>query len=76
MIPAEVIYRVFRLKVGQRSGTGFTIEEDGKEYLVTARHLAEPLCGDCQIELFKNGAWSPLKERLRNTPAPDVFSKT
>ena len=61
MIPAEVIYRVFRLKVGQRSGTGFTIEKDGKEYLVTARHLAEPLCGDCQIELFKNGAWSPLE---------------
>ena len=61
MIPAEVIYRVFRLKVGQQSGTGFAIEEDGKEYLVTARHLAEPLCGDCQIELFENGAWSPLE---------------
>ena len=61
MIPAEVIYRVFRLKVGQQSGTGFAIEEDGKEYLVTARHLAKPLCGDCQIRLFKNGAWSPLE---------------
>ena len=41
MIPAEIIYGVFRLKVGQQPGTGFAIEEDGKEYLVTARHLAE-----------------------------------
>ena len=61
MIPAEVIYRVFRLKVGQKSGTGFAIEEDGKEYLVTARHLAAPLDAGCQLELFKNGAWSPLE---------------
>ncbi len=60
MIPAQVIYRVFRLKVGEKAGTGFAIEEDGKEYLVTARHFARPLRGDCQIELFKDGAWSPL----------------
>ena len=61
LITANVIYRVFRLKVGQHSGTGFAVEEDEREYLVTARHLAEPLVGNCHIELFKEGAWSPLE---------------
>ena len=40
MITANVIYRVFRLKVGPETGTGFTVEDEGGQYLVTVRHLA------------------------------------
>ena len=61
MITANVLYRVFRLKVGTETGTGFTIEEEGREYLVTARHLAHTLVGKRQIEVFKDGGWSPLE---------------
>ena len=61
VITANVIYRVFRLKVGPETGTGFTIEEYGTEYLVTARHLAHSLLGKRQIEVFKDGGWSPLE---------------
>ena len=61
MITANVIYRVFRLKVGPETGTGFTIEEEGREYLVTARHLAHSLWGKRQVEVFKDGGWSPLE---------------
>ena len=43
MITGNVIYRVFRLKVGLETGTVFTIEEEGREYLVTARHIAHSL---------------------------------
>ena len=43
MITANVIYRVFRLKVGLETGTAFTIEEEDREYLVTARHVAYSL---------------------------------
>ena len=60
MITANVIYRVFRIKVGLETGTAFTIEEDGKEYLVTARHIAHSLQGKCQVEAFKDGGWVPL----------------
>ncbi|KKL64453.1 hypothetical protein LCGC14_2164910, partial [marine sediment metagenome] len=42
MVTANVIHRVFRLKVGQQAGTAFAMEEDGKEYLITARHIASP----------------------------------
>ena len=61
MITANVIYRVFRLKLGPETGTGFAIEEEGREYLVTARHLAHSLWGKRQIEVFKDGGWSPLE---------------
>ena len=61
MITANVIYRVFRLRVGSRTGTAFAIEEGGKEYLVTARHIAQTLQGDCQIDIFKDRGWFPLQ---------------
>ena len=62
MITANVIYRVFRLKVGLETGTAFTIEEGGGgEYLVTARHIAHSLQGECEIEVFRDGGWSPLQ---------------
>ena len=61
MITANVIYRVFRLTLGPETGTGFAIEEEGREYLVTARHLAHSLWGKRQIEVFKDGGWSPLE---------------
>ena len=61
MITANVIYRVFRLKVGTETGTAFTVEEDGREYLVTARHVAHSLQGTTEVEVFKDGGWSPLE---------------
>ena len=61
MITANVIYRVFRVKVGLATGTAFTIEEVGREYLVTARHIAHSLQGSCEIEVFKDRKWSPLQ---------------
>ena len=61
MITANVIYRVFRLKVGTETGTAFTVEEDGREYLVTARHVAHSLQGTTKVEVFKDGGWSPLE---------------
>ena len=61
VITANVIYRVFRLKVGLETGTAFTIEEEGREYLVTARHLAHSLQGTSEVEIFKDGGWSPLE---------------
>ena len=61
MITANVIYRVFRLKVGLETGTAFTIEEGGRDYLVTARHIAHSLQGECQVEVFRDGGWAPLQ---------------
>ena len=63
MITTNVFLRVFRLSFGEKRGrgTGFAIEDNGKEYLVTARHLAEDLVGINTIRVFQNRDWQPLQ---------------
>ena len=41
MVQAEIFSRVLRIKVGNISGTCFTIEDHGTQFLVTAKHLFE-----------------------------------
>lgn len=57
MITSNVIHRVFRIQYAGRGGTGFTIEVDGKEYLVTAKHIVETLDGNGIVSIFSNGDW-------------------
>jgi len=57
MITANVIHRVFRIKVGDSEGTAFTIDVDDREYLVTAKHIAESVKAEQDIGLFANGGW-------------------
>ena len=47
--------------MGIETGTSFTLEEEGREYLITANHIAHSLRGRCQVEVFKEGGWSPLE---------------
>ena len=47
--------------MGLETGTAFTIEEEGREYLVTARHIAHSLQGTSEIEVFKDRGWFPLQ---------------
>ena len=41
MVQSEIINRVFYIQVNGMSGTCFTIEQDGIQYLVTAKHIFE-----------------------------------
>lgn len=43
MVTSEIISRVLRISVGTKSGSTFTMEYDGSQFLVTAKHLFEPL---------------------------------
>jgi len=64
MITANVIHRVFRIRFGKSEGTAFTIEVGQREYLVTARHMVEPIQDSAEIEVFSNGIWTPLRVNL------------
>jgi hypothetical protein len=41
MITANYMCRTFRIKCGNSSGSGFTIDVNGREYLITARHVVQ-----------------------------------
>jgi S1-C subfamily serine protease len=61
MITSNVIHRVFRIKVGAAEATAFTIDVDDREYLVTAKHVAESVKSEQDIELFANGRWATYR---------------
>lgn len=57
MITANVLHRVFRIRYGASEGTGFAIDVDGREYLVTAKHEVAGMSGEDRIDVFSNGMW-------------------
>ncbi len=60
---SNVLYRVLRLRNAGATGSAFTIEVDGKQYLITARHLLKGFGSEGEIELWLEGRWSKRKAR-------------
>ncbi len=72
MITSNVIHRVFRIRFGQAEGTAFVIEVDGREYLVTAKHIMESLVGKGNLDLFSNGSWKSIPIQLVGHANTDI----
>lgn len=69
-VTANVLTRVFPFRYGDAIGSSFTVEVDGRQYLLTARHLVSGLRDDGSIELHRNGEWNRLKiKRLPVEPS-------
>ena len=60
---SNVIYRVLRIRTPTDTGSAFTIEVDGKQYLITARHLLEGFGSQGEIELWMEDRWSRIPVR-------------
>ena len=58
---SNVLYRVLRLRTAAGTGSAFTIEVDGKQYLVTAKHNLKGFGTNGEIELWLEGKWSRVK---------------
>ncbi len=64
MITANFIHRTFRIRCGDSVGTAFTIDANGREYLVTARHVVQSFDPSVGIALFGNNAWTIVPAQL------------
>jgi hypothetical protein len=60
---SNVLYRVLRIKTATSTGSAFTIEVDGKQYVITARHLLKGFGREGEIELWIEGRWSRHRAR-------------
>jgi hypothetical protein len=60
---SNVIYRVLRIKTPTDTGSSFTIEVDGRQYLITARHLLEGFGSEGEVDLWMEGRWSRVRVR-------------
>ena len=69
MIVREIIQQVFCLQSMFGSGTGFTVRVDGRQYLVTARHVLDgegeaSIPQRATIEFFHAGHWRTVPYEL------------
>ena len=57
MIISNVLTRVFQLKFNDMCGTCFTLDHQGRQYLVTAAHVIKGINKNDSIEILHMGKW-------------------
>lgn len=57
MVPRNILQRVFQLRVGAQIATGFTIEVDERQYLITAKHVVADASRAGSIDIFHDRDW-------------------
>ena len=60
MITTNVIHRTFHIRSHETAGTAFTIDREGRQYLVTANHVIEDMVTGDGIEIFFKSEWGRL----------------
>ena len=64
-VTSNVFQRVLRVRVNAgtdhaETATAFTIDVDGREYLITAKHVVQKLRDEDRIDISTNDGWSSL----------------
>ena len=72
MITANILQRTFRISYGNNAGTCFTLDLDGRQYLVTARHLVQSIDNPCTVGIFHDGTWKDLPVQLVGHGTGDI----
>ena len=72
MISANIIQRTFHIRWKQSTGTAFTIDHNGREYLITARHVVENINSGENINIFHEHQWKNLSVQLVSDGKEDV----
>lgn len=60
MIPINILQRTFHISYNGATGTGFTIDVEGRQYLVTAKHVVNGLTPESSIDVMRDGAWQGI----------------
>lgn len=61
LITTNVIHRVFQIKFKNNVATGFTIDVDGRQYIVTARHVVEGISEGEKLNLLHDNIWKKIE---------------
>lgn len=67
MVQSEILNRVFRIRYGNDTGTVFTIEQDGVQFLVTAKHIfkSKEYPAADKIKILKDGGYQAFDVDIR-----------
>lgn len=64
MIPIDKLESVFRIDAGGGPGTAFTLEVDGKQYVVTAQHLVGSEGDPKSVQVWRFEKWHDVQVQL------------
>jgi hypothetical protein len=69
-IPSNVLLRTFLIEVGQEAGTGFTIDIDGRQYLITAKHMVAGDSAEVNVRIKTKAGWGEEDMRVLRCDDP------
>jgi hypothetical protein len=71
-VTANTLQRVKKIQIGPTIGTAFSMEVDGRQYLITAKHVTATVKGDdAEIRLFEGkGKYDTLKIKVLRCADP------
>ena len=72
MVTEHILTRVFALRFGLELVSGFTIELDERQYLITARHVLPDLVSTGALEVLQNKNWVQLSFRRLQVEPKEV----
>jgi hypothetical protein len=64
MVTSNVIQRTHYIKYGNSIGTCFTIDIDGRQYVVTAKHVLRGIKQNDKCEIYWNSTWTQVDTLL------------
>jgi len=64
VITTNVLHRTFHIRYGSSAGTAFTIDQNSRQYLITARHVVEGIGSGDSVNLFHENQWKNVSIRL------------
>lgn len=71
-VPSNVLTRVFQLRYNGTLATAFTLDIDGRQYLVTARHVVKGMPTESSIELRRESDWQKVSVKLVEVKPQEV----
>lgn len=69
-LPSNVFRRVVMIKAGDSFGTAFTLDVDGRQYLITAKHVVATAKDEDTIEIRTADSWKPMKLKILRCAEP------
>jgi hypothetical protein len=69
-VTSNVYTRVLKIHVGKEMGTAFTMDVDGRQYLITAKHMIADLKQEDSVDIYKDNQWSPTLVKVLKCEEP------
>ena len=69
-VTSNVLTRVLLVQTPKSRGTGFTIDVDGRQYVVTAKHVVADLNDEDAIEIRNDDNWTRVKVKVYRCADP------